>query len=322
MGARISASRMPQFSCCGAKVVVDAQASCRHPAGAVTLIVMVLSLSMRRRLCCHHDGVVALIAMASLPSPMHRRLAIVNNNDDGAMGNVDDNVNNDGTMATGDNNNDNREGATDDKVDDNDVNSAMNDDIDDNCDGAKDDNNNDDNNAMDNNVKDNGNRATDDDVDDGVGDRTTDGNHTTDNDVDNDGYVPADDDIDNNCGGVTDGHHHLDACSGCAMKGDARRRHTATSNAATSRRTGGEVPADKRRQGLNRPRLRVERWRQSQEDERRRHWFTNEEWESLVALKEADTANRSNTLVADVMDNNTGVLGMENKTIDGESGEV
>ncbi len=41
-----------------------------------------------------------------------------------------------------------------------------------------------------------------------------------------------------------------------------------------------------------------------------------------MALKEADTANRSNTLVADVMDNNTGVLGMENKTIDGESGEV
>jgi hypothetical protein len=68
--------------------------------------------------------------------------------------------------------------------------------------------------------------------------------------------------------------------------------------------------------------LRIERWRQSQEDERRRHQFTNEEWESLVALKEADAANRSNTAVAGIMDNNTGALGMENKTIGGKSGKV
>ena len=39
-------------------------------------------------------------------------------------------------------------------------------------------------------------------------------------------------------------------------------------------------------------------------------------------LKEADAANRSNAAVADIMDNNTGALGMENKTIGGESGKV
>jgi hypothetical protein len=42
----------------------------------------------------------------------------------------------------------------------------------------------------------------------------------------------------------------------------------------------------------------------------------------LVALKETDAANRSNTVVADIMDNNTGALGMENETIGGKSGEV
>ena len=68
--------------------------------------------------------------------------------------------------------------------------------------------------------------------------------------------------------------------------------------------------------------MRVERRRQSREDERRRHRFTDEEWESLVALKEADAANRSNTAVADIMDNNTGALGVENETIGGEFGEV
>jgi hypothetical protein len=41
-----------------------------------------------------------------------------------------------------------------------------------------------------------------------------------------------------------------------------------------------------------------------------------------VVLKEADAANRSNTAVTDIMDNNTGVLGVENETIGGESGEV
>ena len=68
--------------------------------------------------------------------------------------------------------------------------------------------------------------------------------------------------------------------------------------------------------------MRVERRRQSREDERRRHRFTDEGWESLVALKETDAANRSNTAVADIMDNNIGALGMENEAIGGKSGEV
>ncbi len=86
---------------------------------------------------------------------------------------------------------------------------------------------------------------------------------------------------------------------------------------------GGEAPADKRcRQGLNRLMLRVERWRQSREDERRRHRFTDEEWESLVVLKEADAANRSNTTVADATDNVSGGLLTENEMIGGESGAV
>ena len=47
---------------------------------------------MRRRLYRHRDGVVALNVMASLLLPMHRRLAIVNNDGDGATGNsIDDN---------------------------------------------------------------------------------------------------------------------------------------------------------------------------------------------------------------------------------------
>ncbi len=41
-----------------------------------------------------------------------------------------------------------------------------------------------------------------------------------------------------------------------------------------------------------------------------------------MVLKEAGAANRSNTVVADIMDNNTGVLGMENETIGGKSGEL
>ena len=41
-----------------------------------------------------------------------------------------------------------------------------------------------------------------------------------------------------------------------------------------------------------------------------------------MVLKDANAANRSNTMVADIMDNNTGSLGMENETIGGESGKV
>ncbi len=41
-----------------------------------------------------------------------------------------------------------------------------------------------------------------------------------------------------------------------------------------------------------------------------------------MALKEADAANRSNTAVADAMDNVAGKLLTENKMIGGESGAV
>ena len=49
---------------------------------------MVSLLLMRRHLHCRCDGVVALVAMASLPLPKRRRLAVVNNDGDGATGNI------------------------------------------------------------------------------------------------------------------------------------------------------------------------------------------------------------------------------------------
>ena len=121
--------------------------------------------------------------------------------------------------------------ATDNKVNDN-GDGAMDDDINDNCDGASGDH--DDEDATDNNVNGDSDGAADDNVDNDDGNRTTDGDRTMDNDVDDDGYGTTDDNMVGNCGGATDGHHCLDACGGCATKGDARRRH-ATSNATTSR---------------------------------------------------------------------------------------
>jgi hypothetical protein len=42
---------------------------CRHQASVVALVPMELPpLSMRRRLCCCHDGVVALVVLAPLPT--------------------------------------------------------------------------------------------------------------------------------------------------------------------------------------------------------------------------------------------------------------
>ena len=105
----------------------------------------------------------------------------------------------------------------------------MDDDIDDDCDGAT--GNDDDNDATDNGVDDNGDGATEDYVDD------DNGNRTTDDDVNDDGYGATDDNIDNGCDGATDGRHCLDACGGCATKGDARRRHVTTGNATTIQRT-------------------------------------------------------------------------------------
>ncbi len=81
---------------------------------------MVSLLPMRRHLCRRRDGVVALVAMALLPLPVRRRLAVVND---------------DGNGATGDSINDNCDSAT--NVN-NDTDGAKDDDIDDtNCDGQR-----------------------------------------------------------------------------------------------------------------------------------------------------------------------------------------
>ena len=112
------------------------------------------------------------------------------------------NVNNNG--ATGDDNDDNADGMMDDKVDDNDGNGAMVDDINVDCDGVMGDDNDD---------------------------------RTTDNDVNNDGDGATDDGIEDNCNGATGGRHCLEACGGCARKGDARRRPVTTGDATSSRRT-------------------------------------------------------------------------------------
>ena len=105
MGAKISASRMPRHSCCGAKVVVDAQASCRHRAGIVTLVVMVSSSLIRRRLCRCRNSVVALVAMESLPLPMRRRLAVVDDDGNNVAGSNINDVDNDGAMGDDDEDN-------------------------------------------------------------------------------------------------------------------------------------------------------------------------------------------------------------------------
>ena len=76
---------------------------------------MVSSLQMRRHICRHCDGVVALVTMALLSLPMHRPLAIDNDDGDGVTGDsIDDNCN----SATNVNND--GDGATDDDINDND----------------------------------------------------------------------------------------------------------------------------------------------------------------------------------------------------------
>ena len=52
---------------------------------------------MRRHLPRRRDGVVTLVVMASLPSPMRRRLAVVDNDGDGVTGDNDDNYFDDAT---------------------------------------------------------------------------------------------------------------------------------------------------------------------------------------------------------------------------------
>ncbi len=70
---------------------------------------MVLLLLIYRCLCHHCNNVIAFIAMASLPLPVRRCLAVVKDDDNG---------------ATGNDNEDNRDGAKDDQVDDNDGSGA------------------------------------------------------------------------------------------------------------------------------------------------------------------------------------------------------
>ena len=106
--------------------------------------------SMRRRLCRRRDCVFALIVMASLLSSMHRRLAVVNDDGNGVMGDDDYDDFDDATdfavvaMASLPSPmrrrlavvNDDGDGATGDKKVDDDGNGAMGDDIDDDGKGA------------------------------------------------------------------------------------------------------------------------------------------------------------------------------------------
>jgi hypothetical protein len=78
---------------------------------------MMSLLPMRRRLRRRRDGIVALVTMALVPLPMCRRLAIVDNNGDGATG---DSIDNNCDSATNINNDGN--GTTDDDINDNDYN--------------------------------------------------------------------------------------------------------------------------------------------------------------------------------------------------------
>jgi len=78
-------------------------------------VIVLLPLMCRRLRRCRY-GIVALVVKASLPLLMCRRLAIVDDDGDGATGNND---NYDGDGATGyDNNDDDCNGATGDETDD------------------------------------------------------------------------------------------------------------------------------------------------------------------------------------------------------------
>jgi hypothetical protein len=121
----------------------------------------------------------------------------------------------------------------------------------------------------------------------------------------------------------------MDACGGCVTKVDVRQRHTMTGDATTSWRTRGkheERRQRKRGDGASigqgcafRGGGRVERMRgggintttswQMRDD--RGGGKSDEEWESLMALREADGAER-NMVTNDII----GALGMENEMIE------
>jgi hypothetical protein len=126
----------------------------------------------------------------------------------------------------------------------------------------------------------------------------------------------------------------MDTCGGCATKGDARRRHATTGDATTSWRMSGK--REERRQQTSgdgaligqgcafRGGGRVERMRggginattSRQRRDDRGGGKSDEEWESLKALREADGAER-NMVANDII----GALGMENETIEGRIDE-
>jgi hypothetical protein len=166
----------------------------------IFLLVPESSVFNARRLCRHRNGIVALIVMAALPSPMRRRLAVVDDDGDGAKGNEDD----DG--ARGDGEDDNPDDATDVKVEDDDGDGTSDDNIDYDCDGATGDNDDDDDDNHDDAT---GNDDDDDDATDN--DQDDDGDGATGDEVDDDGNGATDDDVINNCNGVTGGRHCLDA---------------------------------------------------------------------------------------------------------------
>jgi hypothetical protein len=64
------------------------------------------------------------------------------------------------------------------------------------------------------------------------------------------------------------------AAARCVVEARDNRQHD--NQLANKRQTGEEAPEYKRQQGLDRPRLSVERRRQSQEDKRRRHQRDNQ----------------------------------------------
>jgi len=127
----------------------------------------------------------------------------------------------------------------------------------------------------------------------------------------------------------------MDACGACAAKGAARWRHATTGDATTSRRTRGKREERRQRtRGIGasigqgcafKGRARVERMRggginattSRQRRDDRGGGKSNEEWESLKALREANGAETTMTTVDDIIE----ALGMKNEMIEGTINE-
>jgi len=50
--------------------------------------------------------------------------------------------------------------------------------------------------------------------------------------------------------------------------------------------------------------------------------FTDEEWEAVKTMREADALDRANSALSDDIGNSAGALGAENEMNDGESGAL